>query len=136
MSKQEFAGDKKAPMRSPLAAIEKRFIQANVGRFPDWIGSHHLTLTTILWSAGTLGFAWLARGNLHWLWGSSFMLFLQWFTDSFDGALGRHRDAGLAQWGFHMDHFLDFVFMWCVVGQYAFLVEGASVHIVYALAFL
>lgn len=136
MVKEDFAGDKKAPMRSPLAAIEHRFIQANVGRFPLWVKSHHLTLLTIPWSMGVLVCACLARGNPHWLWGSSLMLFLQWFTDSFDGSLGRHRDAGLVKWGFHMDHFLDFVFMWCVVAQYAFLVDGANQHIVYALAFL
>ena len=137
MVKEDFAGDKKAPMRSPLAAVEHRFIHANVHRFPPWIKSYQLTLLTIPWSVGVLVSGYLAaRGNLHWLWGSSLMLFLQWFTDSFDGSLGRHRDAGLVKWGFHMDHFLDFVFMWCVVAQYAFLVDGASRHIVYALAFL
>lgn len=136
MTPQAFAGDKKAPMVSPLAKIEKQFILSNVAKFPSWLGSYHLTLMTILWSAGLIGFGYLARTDIHWLWGSSVMLFLQWFTDSFDGALGRHRDAGLVKWGFHMDHFLDFIFMWCVPVGYVFIVSGASVYLIFILAFV
>jgi phosphatidylglycerophosphate synthase len=50
------------------------------------------------------------------------MLALQWFTDSFDGKLGKLRGLGLRRWGYYMDHFLDYVFMACVMGHYAFLV--------------
>jgi len=92
MEKRGFGGDKKLPMNSLLARYEKRFIDGNVQRFPNWIEGYHLTLTTLLWSAGLIVFGWLARISYHWLWGSSLMLFLQWFTDSFDGALGRHRN--------------------------------------------
>lgn len=120
-----FTGDRHASMRSPLAKLERRFIDANVPRFPVWIRSHHLTLLTLLWSALLVAAAWLARstGNPHWLWGSSLMLFLQWFTDSFDGSLGRARGEGLRRWGYYMDHFLDYIFMACVFGHYAFLVS-------------
>jgi len=136
MTAQTFAGDKKAPMVSPLAKIERRFIDATVRFVPKWLESYHLTLMTILWSAGMIGFGWLARSNAQWLWGSSAMLFLQWLTDSYDGTVGRTRDTGLAKWGFHMDHFLDFVFMWCVVVGYVFIVHGPSVYMVMVLAFV
>jgi len=136
MTAQAFAGDKKAPMVSPLAKIEKKFILSNVTKLPSWLGSHHLTLMTILWSAGMVGFGYLAMTDIRWLWGSSVMLFLQWLTDSFDGALGRHRNAGLVKWGFHMDHFLDFIFMWCVPVGYVFIVTGASVYLIFILAFV
>jgi len=59
------------------------------------------------------------------------MLVLQWFTDSFDGALGRFRDTGIPKWGYFMDHFLDFVFMSSIFIGYSFLVEGVSKEIVY-----
>lgn len=59
------------------------------------------------------------------------MLFMQWFTDSFDGSLGRYRDTGIPKWGFFMDHFLDFIFMSAIFLGYAILLDGTSRHILY-----
>ncbi len=133
MVNESFGGDKKLPMNSLLARYEHRLIDGNVRRFPDWIEGYHLTLTTLLWSIGLIIFGWLARNNYYWLWGSSIMLFLQWFTDSFDGALGRYRDTGIPKWGYYMDHFLDFVFMSSVLIGYSFLLDGSNRQIVYLL---
>lgn len=119
-----FQGDKKLPLKSPLAKAERRLIDAWVPRFPRWIEGYHLTLTTILWSAGLVLFGCLARQNLNWLWLASLMLALQWFTDCFDGALGRYRDTGIPKWGYYMDHLLDFVFMCCALLGYALLFDG------------
>lgn len=136
MSGDNFGGDKKAPMRSPLASIEKRFILRTVDKFPSWIEGYHLTMLTLPWSAGLIVFGYLAAGNIQWLWGSSAMLFLQWFTDSFDGALGRRRDTGIPKWGFYMDHFLDFVFMWCLPLGYVFIVSPPSAWMLVIVAFI
>ena len=127
MTEKAFTGDKKVPMKSLLADLEKRFIMANVGKFPKWIEGYHLTLMTIPWTIGLVLFGFLAsRGSIHWLWGSSVMLVLQWFTDSFDGALGRARDTGIPKWGFYMDHFLDYLFMSAVFIGWTFFFEGAN----------
>ncbi len=123
-SKEQFQGDKKLPFKSPLAKAEKRFIDYCVPRFPPWIEGYHLTLTTVLWSAGLILSGYLAKQDLSWLWLASGMLFMQWFTDSFDGALGRYRDTGIPKWGFYMDHFLDFIFMCSILIGYAVLFEG------------
>ena len=123
MSESTHGMDKKAPMKSPLAKVERQFIDATVVKIPPWLGSYHLTLMTIPWTAGLIGFGALARDNLHWLWLSSLMLFLQWLTDCYDGTLGRLRDTGLVKWGFYMDHLLDFLFMSAIFIGYAFLVE-------------
>ena len=123
-SKEKFHGDKKLPLKSPLAKAEKRFIDYCVPRFPTWIEGYHLTLTTVLWSAGLIFSGYLAKQDLGWLWFASGMLFMQWFTDSFDGALGRYRDTGIPKWGFYMDHFLDFIFMCSILIGYAVLFEG------------
>jgi archaetidylinositol phosphate synthase len=133
MSAEQFGGDKKLPMRTFLARWERNFIDSNVSRFPRWIQGYHLTLTTILWSVGLIAFGDLAKDNLHWLWLSSLMLILQWFTDSFDGALGRFRDTGIPKWGYYMDHLLDFVFICSLFIGYSFLVEGMSKVLVYLL---
>ncbi len=131
MNNQAFNGDKKLPMRSPLAKYERKFIDSNVSKFPAWIEGYHLTLMTISWSIGLIVFGYLAQSNINWLWLSSLMLFLQWFTDSFDGALGRHRDTGIPKWGFYMDHLLDFVFMSSVFLGYSFLFEGLNKSLVF-----
>lgn len=136
MQNSEFAGDKKAPMKSLLAKPERAFIDRYVDKFPPWIEGYHLTLSNLLWSAGTILFGYLAKDNIHWLWGSSLMLFMQWFTDSFDGSLGRHRDTGIPKWGFYMDHLLDYMFMGSVAIGYSFLVEGNAKYIVLVLAFV
>jgi archaetidylinositol phosphate synthase len=126
MNAQNFDGDKKVPMKSLLAKYERKFIDSNIAKFPTWLEGYHLTLMTIPLSICLIVFGYLAPSNLNWLWLSSIALFLQWFTDSFDGALGRHRDTGIPKWGFYMDHFLDFVFMSCVFLGYAFLFDGLN----------
>lgn len=126
MSDETSGCDKKAPMNSLLAPYEKRFILWLAPKFPLWIKSWQLTMLTVLWSLGVIGFGMLAArtGNLHWLWLSSIMIFLQWFTDCFDGAIGRDRNEGLVKWGFYMDHFLDFVFMCSVFIGWSYLFDG------------
>jgi phosphatidylglycerophosphate synthase len=120
---ETFTGDKKEPLVSPTARLEKRFVVWATARVPLWLGSQHLTTMTVAWSGLVVLSGWLAgRGSLHWLWLSSLMLVLQWLTDSLDGSVGRTRGQGLKRWGYYMDHFLDYVFMACVMGHYAFVV--------------
>ena len=123
----------KAPMKTMLSAPEKRFILWLAPKFPAWITSWMLTMMTVLWALGVIGFGMLAgkTGNLHWLWLSSLMIFLQWFTDCFDGAIGRHRNEGLVKWGFYMDHFLDFVFMCSVFIGWSFLFDGINAKLMW-----
>ena len=118
----------KSEMKTLLAPIEKRFILWLTPYFPKWVQTWHLTLLTIPWCAGLILFGYLAGagGNLHWLWCSSLMIFLQWFTDAFDGAVGRYKNTGLIKWGFYMDHFLDYVFLCSILIGYSFLTTGAN----------
>jgi archaetidylinositol phosphate synthase len=133
MDKKVFGGDKKLPMKSLLAAHERKFIDANVSKIPPWIQGYDLTLMTVIWSMCLIIFGCFAKYNIHWLWLSSLMVFLQWFTDSFDGALGRLRDTGIPRWGYFMDHLLDYVFICSVLVGYSFILEGVSRQLVYLL---
>jgi phosphatidylglycerophosphate synthase len=122
MKTPQFTGDRKEPLISPTAAIERRFVQWAVLRVPPWLGSQHLTMMTLGWSALVVLAGWMAgRQSLWWLWLSSLAIALQWLTDCLDGAVGRLREQGLKRWGYYMDHFLDYVFMACAMGHYAFL---------------
>jgi archaetidylinositol phosphate synthase len=128
-----FTGHTKLPMRTLLAPYELRLIDWLTPWLAPWTETWALTLMTIPWCVGLVSFGWLAGSthDLRWLWLSSLMIFLQWFTDAFDGAVGRYKDTGLLRWGFYMDHFLDFVFLCSVMVGYSFLFEGQSRQIVY-----
>lgn len=116
----QFSGDVKHG-RSMLHRWERPFIDANVGRLPHWLMGHHLTMITLGWSAAVIGFGWLAQTDRGWLFAVSLMVFGQWFTDSFDGSLGKYRQQGLIKWGFFMDHFLDLIFAGSIVIAYSLI---------------
>lgn len=130
-----FAGDRKTG-RSLLGPIERRFIDAAVPRIPEPVLSHHLTMLTLVWSAGTVLFGWLASRQLAWLHGVSLMVFAQWLTDSLDGSLGKYRRQGLVKWGFFMDHLLDLLFAGSVVIAYSFLVDADWLRLLFLILLL
>src|SRR5215204_269306 len=111
---------------SLLSPLERRLAGRVVPRIPGWLGTHHLTLLTLVWCAGLALCGYLAAGDLRWLWGSSLLIALQWVTDFFDGKVGKHRGTGLVKWGFYMDHLLDYAFLCAVVGAYAFVLPATS----------
>jgi len=120
-SDENFAGDKKIDF-SLFGKIESRAINYLVPRIPRWIGPHHLTLSTLIWSAFIVIFSFLAsKYDIRWMWLTSLMIFAQYVTDALDGALGRHRRAGQVRWGFYMDHFLDYVFLCAILIGYSFI---------------
>jgi phosphatidylglycerophosphate synthase len=110
MTSTAFAGDRKVG-QSILSAPEKALVSWGTPKIPAWLETYHLTLLTVLWSGLNALFGFLAKDNIHWLWLVSLMIVLQYFTDLFDGAVGRARGTGLVKWGFYMDHFLDYIFL-------------------------
>jgi phosphatidylglycerophosphate synthase len=130
-----FAGDKKLG-QSVLGPLERRFIDWAVPKIPKRIMSHHLTMVTLVWSAGTVLFGWLATDHRAWLHAMSVMVVGQWLTDSLDGTLGKYRKQGLVKWGFYMDHLLDFVFAGSIVIAYSFLVEAKWLEFLFLLLLL
>ena len=145
---EDFAGDKKKG-QSLLGPLERRLIDWGIPKIPKPILSHHLTYITILWSAGTILFGWLADGGSSassgndgvaedriWLHAMSFMVFGQWLTDSFDGSLGKYRKQGLVKWGFFMDHLLDLLFAGSIVIGYSFLVEARWLQFLFLILLL
>lgn len=136
--KQVFGGATKKG-ESILGPWERRFVQKHVDKVPRWLETYHLTYMTILWCIFIVLSGWLANktGNMHWLWISSVSIVLQYITDLFDGAVGRHRNTGLIKWGYYMDHFLDFVFLCAILISYAFFVTpGQYLYLFFILAIL
>ena len=112
--KNQFAGDKKVGS-SILTPAETKLKNWLIPKIPPHIETYHLTMTTVLWSLGAVLFGYLASFNRQWVWMISVMIILQYLTDLADGEVGRRRDTGLIKWGFYMDHFLDYIFLCCLV---------------------
>lgn len=123
--KQKFAGAGKSNS-GLLVPLERRLARFVLPRVPQWLETYHLTLLTPLWAIGIVAFSYLAAGNLRWLWMVNVMIVLHYFTDHFDGKLGKYRDTGLCTWGFYMDHLFDYVFVSAILIGYSFLVPQRS----------
>lgn len=128
--KIKFAGDKKKEV-SWLDNKMQKVVDFVVPHIPSWIETYHLTLSTILWSVLIIIFSFFAKNNINWLWLVSLMIFFQYITDLFDGAVGRYRNTGLIKWGYYMDHFLDYIFLCSILIGYSFIVGDSFLYLLF-----
>jgi archaetidylinositol phosphate synthase len=90
-----------------LAASERRVLTWMAARLPEWTGPDHLTLLGFLAMLGA-GLAYAAsKHQTQWLHVVNLMIFLNWFGDSLDGTLARHRNKLRPRYGFYVDHLID-----------------------------
>src|SRR5438034_1988131 len=122
---QEFAGAGKANS-GLLVPLERRLARFVLPRVPRWLETYHLTLLTPVWAVGIAGFSYLAARDLRWLWLVNLMIVFHYFTDHFDGKLGKYRETGLCKWGFYLDHLFDYVFLSSILIGYSFLIPQRS----------
>ena len=123
---QPFAGAGKTNS-GLLVPLERRLTALILPRIPLWLETYHLTLLTPLWSILIVVFGYLAVRDLRWLWMTNLMIVLHYFTDHFDGKVGKYRDTGLRKWGFYMDHLFDYGFLCSILIGYSFLIPQTSV---------
>src|SRR5678816_3414412 len=109
-----------------LTPIERRLATRVLPIIPAWLQTYHLTMLTLMWSAGILLFSYLAASNLRWLWVVSLMILMQYVTDHYDGKIGKYRGTGLVRWGYYMDHFLDYIFLCSVIVGYGLILPERS----------
>jgi len=122
---QKFAGAGKANS-GLLVPLERRLARFVLPRVPRWLETYHLTLLTPVWAVGIAGFSYLAARDLRWLWLVNLMIVFHYFTDHFDGKLGKYRETGLCKWGFYLDHLFDYVFLSSILIGYSFLIPQRS----------
>lgn len=102
---------------------------------PSWLQTYHLTYSTILWSALIVLGGWLAgTRDMRWMYFVAVMIAMQYVTDLLDGKIGKERNTGLIQWGYYMDHFLDYVFLCSIVISYALALPGFNFKMLVILA--
>src|SRR2546421_750167 len=110
-----------------LVPLERRLTAFILPRIPPWLETYHLTLLTPLWSILIVVFGYLAVRDLRWLWMTNLMIVFHYFTDHFDGKVGKYRDTGLRKWGFYMDHLFDYGFLCSILIGYSFLIPPTAV---------
>jgi len=110
-----------------LVPLERRLAAFVLPRIPRWLETYHLTLLSLVWSILIVVSGYLAARDLRWLWATNLMIVLHYFTDHFDGKLGKYRETGLRKWGFYMDHLFDYVFLCSILIGYSFLIPQRSV---------
>ena len=104
---------------SVLAAAEMRALVWMAKRLPSWVTSDHLTLLGLA-SMLSAGMAyWAARHNQLALVLVVIALALNWFGDSMDGTLARVRNRQRPRYGFYVDHVIDIVGTFFLLGGLA-----------------
>jgi phosphatidylglycerophosphate synthase len=89
------------------AGLEKRVLAWLAARMPRWVCPDHLTALGL--AAMLLGGAAYAGSGRtpSLLWVVNLALVLNWFGDSLDGTLARHRKRLRPRYGFYVDHVSD-----------------------------
>src|SRR5947209_8677285 len=102
-----------------LARAEKSALLWLAARMPQWVNSDHLTLLGFASLIGAGACYWLARWDRLWLLGAIIFLALNWFGDSLDGTLARFRNRQRPRYGFYVDHVVDAVGTFFLLGGMA-----------------
>jgi phosphatidylglycerophosphate synthase len=89
------------------APAERRILAALAARMPAWVGSDHLTALGLIGMLGAGLAYWWSREAPAALLLVNLALLVNWFGDSLDGTLARHRQCCRPRYGFYVDHILD-----------------------------
>jgi archaetidylinositol phosphate synthase len=104
---------------SLLAAPEKRALHYLAERMPGWVTSDHLTLLGLLAMLLAGACYWAASVDRRALLFVVVSLAVNWFGDSLDGTLARVRNRQRPRYGFYVDHVVDLVGTFFLLGGLA-----------------
>lgn len=114
-----------------LAPLERPALQWLASKMPAWIDPDLLTGIGVL--GGVLVFLGYCLSNYspRLLWLASLGFVINWFGDSLDGTLARHRQIERPKYGFFIDHTVDaFIEVLIVIGL------GLSPYVTFSVACL
>lgn len=90
-----------------VARRERQLLNWLCARLPTFVTPDSLTITSVIGAVVVfLGYA-MSRSQPGFLWLASFGLVLNWFGDSLDGSLARHRHIERPIYGYFLDHTVD-----------------------------
>ena len=87
--------------------FERPLLQWLCERMPPWVTSDRLTALGVAGAALAFAGYWQSGSSPAWLWLSCLGIALNWFGDSLDGSLARHRARERPKYGFFLDHMTD-----------------------------
>lgn len=106
-------------LTSVLSPLEKRTLLWLAGRMPGWVNSDHLTaLALVAMVLAGLSY-WLAQYTPIGLVLVIVCLAINWFGDSLDGTLARVRNQQRPRYGFYVDHVVDAIGIFFLIGGMA-----------------
>ena len=107
LSKKPVEKDAERVNNIMLGPLERPALAWMAKKMPEWVTPD--TLTTIGFFATVIIFVSyiLTNQNPAFLWLASFGFILNWFGDSLDGTLARHRHIERPRYGFFVDHTVD-----------------------------
>jgi len=111
--------DARRELTSLTAHVEKRALLWLAARMPAWVSPDHLTALGLLAMVAAGGAYTLSASQPAWLHAVNLLLVVNWFGDSLDGTLARHRNRSRPRYGFYVDHMVDTVGVLALVGGLA-----------------
>lgn len=90
-----------------LRRLEARLLPWLADRLPARVVPDHMTALGVAASIGVAASYLMTNRDPAWLWAASGFLVVQWFGDSLDGTLARHRGIERPRYGFYLDHVVD-----------------------------
>lgn len=97
----------KRVQESILAPIESRVLKLFARNMPAWVNSDHLTVLGLMGTLLAALFYYLSQWNPVYLYLVNVAIVINWFGDSLDGTLARHRNHLRPRYGYYIDHILD-----------------------------
>jgi archaetidylinositol phosphate synthase len=90
-----------------LGPLERPALSWLAAHMPAWVSPDTCTWIGVLGAVVILAGYALSRFDRNFLWLASFGFLLNWFGDSLDGTLARHRHIERPVYGFFVDHTVD-----------------------------
>jgi archaetidylinositol phosphate synthase len=117
-----------------LAQRERQVLNAFCRVLPEWVTPDRLTVLGVIGSLVTaIGYAAVNWHSAFYLL-ASFGLVVNWFGDSLDGSLARHRKIERPRYGYFVDHSTDVVSNFLIIGGLGFSPHIGMAPALFALA--
>ena len=114
-----------------LGPLERPTLKWLAAHMPAWVTPDILTAIGVLGSVGVAVSYALTMYDRNFLWLASLGFIINWFGDSLDGTLARHRRIERPIYGFFVDHTID-----AVSGTMIFLGLGLTPYVSFSVACL
>ncbi len=106
-------------LKSLTGSLERRVLYWLAARLPPRVNSDHLTVLGFVAMVAAGACYALTRYDPRWLHAVNVLLVVNWFGDSLDGTLARHRNRLRPRYGFYVDHIVDMYGFFALLGGLA-----------------